>query len=149
MYRISALLMTLLLMSVSTAQASTNRIYMSPMETSKWVMTSDSPIVCEIEHYIPRFGKVVFSQYGGRQLQLRVETHHPFKKDLDVSFRSVTASWKGIHLESELAALKSTGGHDLVNIDSNTARHAYFRILGRLTALGMITGRGVPHRWVA
>ena len=31
----------------------------------------------------------------------------------------------------------------------DTARHAYLRILGRLTALGMITGRGVPHRWVA
>lgn len=32
---------------------------------------------------------------------------------------------------------------------AGTARHAYFRILGRLTALAMITGRGVPHRWVA
>lgn len=26
---------------------------------------------------------------------------------------------------------------------------AYFRILGRMTALGMISGRGVPQRWVA
>lgn len=30
-----------------------------------------------------------------------------------------------------------------------TARYAYFRILGRMTALGMIAGRGVPMRWVA
>ena len=26
---------------------------------------------------------------------------------------------------------------------------AYFQVLGRMTALGMISGRGVPRRWVA
>lgn len=117
-----------LLTSISPSQASTNRIYMSPMEDSKWVLTRDNPLACEIEHVIPRFGKAVFSQHSGRQLKLRVETHHPFKKDLDISFRSVTANWKGIHLESELASLKSTGGQNLVKISSNTARHAYFEL---------------------
>ncbi len=40
---------------------------------------------------------------------------------------------------------------DVLTLDGNakSARFAYFRILGRMTALGMITGRGVPNRWVA
>ncbi len=33
--------------------------------------------------------------------------------------------------------------------DVETARFAYLRILGRMTALGMISGRGIPLRWVA
>lgn len=32
---------------------------------------------------------------------------------------------------------------------AEAARFAYFRVLGRMTALGMITGRSVPRRWVA
>ncbi len=40
---------------------------------------------------------------------------------------------------------------DVLVVDGSVdaARFAYFRVLGRMTALGMITGRGVPHRWVA
>lgn len=30
-----------------------------------------------------------------------------------------------------------------------TARFAFMEVLGRMTALGMISGRGVPLRWVA
>ena len=33
--------------------------------------------------------------------------------------------------------------------DVETARFAFLQILGRMTALGMISGRGVPLRWVA
>lgn len=33
--------------------------------------------------------------------------------------------------------------------DSMSLTEAYFRVLGNMTALGMITGRGVPVRWVA
>ncbi len=33
--------------------------------------------------------------------------------------------------------------------DGGTARAAFHRVLGRMTALGMILGCGVPHRWVA
>ena len=33
--------------------------------------------------------------------------------------------------------------------DTPDAKTAYFRCLGRMTALGMIQGRGVPNRWVA
>lgn len=30
-----------------------------------------------------------------------------------------------------------------------SAQHVFLQILGRMTALGMIEGRGVPLRWVA
>ena len=113
---------------INTSVASTDRVYMSPMEDSKWVLTADSPIRCEIQHDIPRFGKAVFYQESGRQLQLIVETQHRYKKDLEISFRSVTANWKGIQTQTDLAELTSSGSDSLVNITSNTARHAYFEL---------------------
>ena len=118
----------ILVLTSGIASASTERIYLSPMEQSKWVITQDSRLRCEIEHTIPRFGKVIFYQESGRSLKLRVETLHSYKKDLTISFRSVTANWKGIHTESELATLKSSGHHQLVDVTSNAARHAYFEL---------------------
>lgn len=40
---------------------------------------------------------------------------------------------------------------DVLTLESELAseRFAYHRVLGRMTALGMISGRGVPVRWVA
>lgn len=124
---ISPLILVLVFIS-GPASASTERIYMSPMEQSKWVLTQDSRLRCEIEHDIPRFGKAIFYQESGRSLKLKVKTHHSYKKDLSISFRSVTANWKGIHTESELATLKSTGQLQLVDIASDAARHAYFEL---------------------
>ena len=41
--------------------------------------------------------------------------------------------------------------HDILTLegDAGTARYAFFRVLGRMTALGMTISRGIPHRWVA
>ncbi len=36
-----------------------------------------------------------------------------------------------------------------LNGSVETARFSFMQILGRMTALGMISGRGVPLRWVA
>ena len=108
--------------------ASTDRIYMSPMEKSKWVLTQDSKLRCEIEHVIPFFGKAVFYQESGRQLKLKVLSEHHYKKDLDISFRSVTANWKGLHTEANLAKLKTSGTNPLVHVVSNAARQAYFEL---------------------
>ena len=38
---------------------------------------------------------------------------------------------------------------DVLHIRTHDDAVAYFQILGRMTALGMISGRGVPLRWVA
>jgi len=112
-----------------SAVASTDRVYMSAMEKSRWVLTADSPIRCEIEHQIPRFGKAIFYQESGRFLRLKVVSDHHYKKDLDITFRSVTANWKGIQTEADLGRFKTTGGNNpLLNIKSDAARHAYFEL---------------------
>ena len=126
--KIFALLVLLTLLGHSYSFASTDRIYISPMVDSSWVLTSNSQLRCEIEHVIPRFGKAVFFQESGRRLQLKVTTNHDFKKDLDISFRSVTANWKGIHTEANLADLKTTGSSPLIHIGDNIARQAYFEL---------------------
>lgn len=33
--------------------------------------------------------------------------------------------------------------------EGRKGRHGYARVMGRMTALGMIEGRGIPRRWVA
>ena len=116
------------LLLAGSGLASMDRIYMSPMEESRWILTSDTPLRCEIQHRIPRFGTVSFYQESGRGLKLKVETLHPYKKDLKISFRSVTANWKNIHTESEMGALLSNGGHTLVDVANDQARHAYFEL---------------------
>lgn len=122
------LLFLLCVLTNGFAQASSNRIYMSPMEESKWVLTQDSRLTCEIEHIIPRFGKAIFYQHSGRALNLRIETLHAYRKDIDISFRSVTANWKGIHTEADLASLKSMGQNQLVDVAADAARHAFFEL---------------------
>lgn len=118
-----------LVLYMASSIASTDRVYMSPMEKSSWVLTHNSPLRCEIEHIIPRFGKAVFYQESGRQLQLKVLSDHHFKKDLEISFRSLSANWKGIHTEAEMAMLKTSGNNNpLVKVSSNTSRNAYFEL---------------------
>ena len=117
-----------LLLGSGQLLASSNRVYMAPMETSAWVLVEDGPLRCEIEHVIPRFGKAVFYQESGRQLRLRIETHQHYRENLEVSFRSVTANWKGMQTESHIAKLKSGGGRHLVRVAPNPARHAYFEL---------------------
>jgi outer membrane protein OmpA-like peptidoglycan-associated protein len=109
--------------------ASPDRVYLSPMEESRWTLTVDSPIRCEIEHIIPRFGKAVFYQESAREMGLKFVSDHHFRKDLNVAFHSVTANWKSIQTQAVIADLATTGGNDpLVEAKSSAARHAYFEL---------------------
>jgi outer membrane protein OmpA-like peptidoglycan-associated protein len=109
--------------------AAPDRIYMSPMEESRWTLSVNSPIRCEIEHIIPRFGKAMFYQESGRPLKLKFVSKHDYKKDMAVAFQSVTANWKGVQTHSALADLKTSGASDpLLDINSSTARYAYFEL---------------------
>jgi sodium-type flagellar protein MotY len=122
-------LFPLLILWICNVSASSERVYMSPMEDSQWKLTVNSATRCEIEHEIPRFGKAIFSQESGRSLQLRFVSVHNFRKGMDVAFRSVTANWKGIQTQSELAELKTSGSTDpLIDITTNVARNAYFEL---------------------
>ena len=118
----------LLLLLANISLASMQRIYMAPMEQSKWVLAVDTPLRCEIQHQIPRFGTVSFYQDSGRELKLKVDTLHRYQKDLKISFRSVTANWKGIQAETDIAALLSSGTNTLVDVAAETARNAYFEL---------------------
>jgi len=109
--------------------ASADRVYMSPMEKSRWVISANSKLRCEIQHQIPRFGKAVFYQESGRPLKFKVVSDHHFQKDLAISFRSVTANWKGVQAQTELGQFKTTGANNpLLSVHDNTARHAYFEL---------------------
>lgn len=118
----------LVILWVNPLLAADDRIYISPMEDSSWVLSQNSVLNCSIEHVIPRFGKAVFYQESGRPLKLKFISSQQYKKDLTVSFRSVTASWKGIHTEANLASLKTSGGNPMVNIVDSAARQAYFEL---------------------
>lgn len=112
-----------------SVQAAPDRIYMSPMEKSRWTLSVNTPTRCEIEHVIPRFGKALFYQESGRPLKLKFVSNNNYKKDMAVAFQSVTANWKGIQTQTDLADLKTSGLSDpVVDINSNTARYAYFEL---------------------
>ena len=124
-----SILTLLLILWAGQTLAASDRIYLSPMEESKWVLSQNSVLNCSIEHVIPRFGKAVFYQESGRPLKLKFISSQHYKKNLTVSFRSVTASWKGIHTEANLASLKTSGSNNpLLNIVDSAARQAYFEL---------------------
>ena len=52
---------------------------------------------------------------------------------------------------NELEAAKQDASDATLELagSADDAGRAYFQVLGRMTALGMINGRGVPERWVA
>jgi len=101
---------------------------MSAMEESSWNLISDTRLSCEMEHRIPGFGKAVFYQQSGRPMGLKFISDFRYKKDLEVAFRSISASWKGVQTVADLAKLKSTGSHSMVSISSNAASFAYFEL---------------------
>ena len=68
------------LLLAGSGLASMDRIYMSPMEESRWILTSDTPLRCEIQHRIPRFGTVSFYQESGRGLQNGHRPHLEFRR---------------------------------------------------------------------
>ena len=101
---------------------------MSAMEESSWNLISDTRLSCEMEHRIPGFGKAVFYQQSGRPMGLKFISDFRYKKDLEVAFRSISASWKVVQTVADLAKLKSTGSHSMVSISSNAASFAYFEL---------------------
>ena len=118
-----------LLLTAVVVNASPDRVYLSPMEDSRWTLTLDSPIRCEIEHVVPRFGKALFFQESARAMGMKFVSTHRFQKDMRVAFRSVTANWKSIQTQAVLGELMTTGGNDpLVNVEHSTARNAYFEL---------------------
>ncbi|MBW8192398.1 OmpA family protein [Neiella marina] len=48
------------------------RQYAAPIAHSDWTLTRNSPLVCQLEHSIPRFGTAVFTDKAGASQQLNM-----------------------------------------------------------------------------
>lgn len=60
------LMTTLLLCTFATAEASTLRSYGGGLENSRWRVTENSRLMCELNHQIPNYGAAVFSSQSGK-----------------------------------------------------------------------------------
>jgi len=104
------------------------RKYIAPMEESRWQMTVATPLKCEMEHEIPRFGKAVFSQSAGRDLQLKLLTHQRFKSGIDVAFLSESPDWKPNKTQLKMADLATRDDGVVLKVDTTTAKYAYLEL---------------------
>lgn len=123
----SLLSMIPLLATGAGAQA-LERQYLASMDESSWVVTDSSPIVCRMEHRIPRFGKVVFTHEAGRSLQLELVTSHRFAKGINVELRSETTSWNERQTRAVLARFETGGGKKLFRIPASVAQMTYYEL---------------------
>ncbi len=98
------------------------------MEESRWQMTIASPLLCEMEHVIPRFGKAVFYQSAGRELQLKLMTHQRFDSGLKVNFRSESPLWKPTFSQLQMASFSTRDSDVLLEVGTKTAKYAYLEL---------------------
>jgi outer membrane protein OmpA-like peptidoglycan-associated protein len=81
-----------------------------------------------MEHPIPRFGSVVFTQQAGRSLELELFTKHKFKKGINVELRSETASWNARETRAVLARFETSGRKKLFKIPASIAEQVYYEL---------------------
>ncbi len=104
------------------------RRYLAPMEESFWRMTVTSPLHCEMEHEIPRFGKAVFSRSAGRELQLKLFAHQRFSRGIAVEFLSESPHWKPVKSQLKMASLATAAEDVLLDVGTQTAKYAYLEL---------------------
>ena len=126
MLKRSILFFTLLVMSI--AAHALERKYLAPMEESFWRMTIASPLRCEMEHEIPRFGKAVFSRSAGGDLQLKLSTHQRFNSGIAVEFLSESPHWKPVETQLKMASLSTSNSDVLLDVGTSTAKYAYLEL---------------------
>lgn len=59
-----------LMVSLAVAAPSQWRQYSATIEQSSWQLSMNTPLLCQLEHPIPNFGKAVFSSVAGKDLNL-------------------------------------------------------------------------------
>lgn len=67
----TTILLSGLFSSVSTANSV--RYYRADLDNSMWYLAQNTRLQCDLEHTIPRYGKVEFSSEAGKQLNLRMQ----------------------------------------------------------------------------
>ncbi|MCP4429914.1 MAG: OmpA family protein [Gammaproteobacteria bacterium] len=121
------LLLICLLTSLNPVFAKERR-YLAPMEESRWQMTVATALHCEMEHEIPRFGKAIFYQSAGRDLQLKLVTQQRFKSGIEVDFRSQSPNWKSVFSDLQMASLSTRDSDILLKVGTRTAKYAYLEL---------------------
>ena len=122
------LLSMLPMLALGGSARALERQYLASMDESSWVLTDDSPIICRMEHRIPRFGRVVFTQEAGRSLQLELLSSHRFKKGINVELRSETTSWNERRTRAVLARFETSGGKNIFRIPAGVAEKTYYEL---------------------
>lgn len=125
---IKRLLSVMLLLAVSAGAQALERRYLASMDESSWHLTDSNSILCRMEHLIPRFGKVVFTQEAGRGLRLELLTSHRFKKGINVELRSETTSWNARQTRAVLARFETAGGRKLFRIPAGVAEKTFYEL---------------------
>ena len=82
--------------------------FQASIEESRWVLQS-SPVRCELNHSIPRYGYGSFVHSAGGELSFMLNTLQPSVKDTVASMVSVPPFWKP-GAEKELAQLSLAKG---------------------------------------
>ena len=122
-----SLLLVLICSFCANAQALERR-YLASMDVSKWALTENSTTTCRIEHQIPRFGSVVFTQEAGRGLRLELYSAHKFGKGVNVELRSETAGWNARETRAVLARFETSGRKGLFKIPVVVAEQTYYEL---------------------
>ncbi len=61
------------LLSIGQAQANSVRHYSANLDNSAWQVSEENRLACEMEHEIPRYGKVRFQSEASKELNLRMK----------------------------------------------------------------------------
>lgn len=126
--RATLLMLMITLMGFVSESSAVERRYLAPIEESKWAITSDSRLLCELEHVIPYFGKAIFSREAGRGLRLKLVTEQRFSGGLDVELVSQSPNWKASNKPIKLASLETSGQGTLLDISDRAAKFAYLEL---------------------
>ena len=73
------------------------RQYEAPLGSSNWMLTKGSPLVCQLEHGIPRFGTAVFISEAGSdsELRMRLEMLRTPRSSGTAKLMAVPPSYRG------------------------------------------------------
>ncbi|RUO64986.1 OmpA family protein [Pseudidiomarina planktonica] len=88
----SALLTSALLIAPATSAV---RHYAADLSNSNWEVTEQSALQCELEHQVPRYGRVKFVSEASKQLNLRMRLEFlqlPDSYDI-ASVKSIAPNW--------------------------------------------------------
>jgi hypothetical protein len=118
----------ILLMGFISESTAIDRRYFAPMEESKWTVTSATPLLCEMEHVIPYFGKAVFWRESGRNLRLKLMTDQRSSNGLKVELVSQSPSWKSSIDPIKLASLETNGQSSWLDIPERVAKLTYLEL---------------------